>query len=356
MRSRTVTRTAKGLCVVAAIAVVWTAQRANNSGRPSIAVRLDEVSRHSRDESEVRREIGQLGVSVYPELANVLRGTETRLTRLRRRIAHLLPDPIARFTGLELVSVEERQFVALRVLNSLRVDPDALVILRALARLLEDPRFSGEAAKILSRMGPALSPILPELVAGMNANIHQLTATNFVAVLWSRDQRGERWWLSATGLTNEQALAVSRWVHAWESGSRAAALAELDRAIFDRESIPPVRREFAVVLMDLIGPEVWPLAAGWVDRLRLRQSSEERELTVWLIGLIGPMHSTHREVEALARIVEGEEQPWVRVAAIRALGRLGDLSRSALEKLLQGADEESIQAARTALAELDLKR
>lgn len=85
----------------------------------------------------------------------------------------------------------------------------------------------------------------------------------------------------------------------------------------------------------------------------MRQSSEEREWTVWLIGLIGPAHVTRGEVEALVQVVEGGGQPWLRVAAIQSLGRLRRTSKLALQRLVQGAEEDSIQAAWTALMDFD---
>jgi HEAT repeat protein len=93
-----------------------------------------------------------------------------------------------------------------------------------------------------------------------------------------------------------------------------------------------------------------------VGRLATLHSDESRQVTVWALGLIGSEHVTRRELDALEQVLASEAPTWVRVTAIDALGKLGQEARPILEPLLHGADEESIQAARLALMDLERRR
>ena len=336
--------------------------RAAKSGSPqdrSAAEYLDLMARGAMPDSLVIREFDRLGTAAHLDLCRALLGAETPFRRWKRRLVQLGPTRWMESSGWALSSTENLKLAALRVLEARPLDSSAAEVLRALVLLLDDPGVSWDAARILARVGPGLAPVIPDLMARLELAVELPVATNYMAVLWSTNDQTHRWFHSTQKAPHEGLRDLGVFVARWDSGDKDEILNSLDHSIFgvDGELRPggpgTIRRDFALKLLELMAPEVWPLAGRWVGRLAMPQSDESREVTVWALGLIGPEHVTRRELGALEQVIASEAPTWVRVAAIDALGKLGQGARPILEGLLQGADEESIQAARLALMDLE---
>lgn len=341
---------------------VYRAAKSGSPQDPSAAEYLDLMARGALPDSLVIREFDRLGAAAHPDVCRALRGIETPFRHWKRRLVEIGPARWMGFSGWAVSSTKDLRLAALRVLEAHPPNSHAAEVSRALVSLLDDPEVSGDAARILARVGPGLAPLMPELISRFELAVPRSLATNYITVLWSTNHQGNRWLHSAQMSPQEGLRDLGACVARWDSGEKDAVLNSLDHSVFgiDGELRPgrpgTIRRDFAVKLLELMGPEVWPLAGRWVGRLATLHSDESRQVTVWALGLIGSEHVTRRELDALEQVLASEAPTWVRVTAIDALGKLGQEARPILEPLLHGADEESIQAARLALMDLERRR